>query len=106
MALYISHSFYNLQSYLSGENDLTAYVERTAAALVKRLMFLRDGFNENVSRCVTVNHADFFFRGKQETSPTPLSNTSSLTSSTRARIVSHNNALIFSAIAYLFSASP
>ena len=49
MALYISRSFYNLQSYLSGENDPTAYVERTATALLKRLMFLRDSFDGNVS---------------------------------------------------------
>ncbi|KIM52860.1 hypothetical protein SCLCIDRAFT_81925, partial [Scleroderma citrinum Foug A] len=82
MALYISCSFYNLQSYSSGENNPTTYVERTATALLKRSMFLRDGFDENGKTknfahpalkhliidffytgtyCITQQHADIFY---------------------------------------------
>jgi len=106
IAVSIACSFYKLQCYSSSEDDPTAYVERTAATLLKKLMFLRDGFDENVSQPATVNDADFFFRVKQETLPIPLSNSSSLISSTQAPMVPHNNALMFSATAFLFSVLP
>ena len=106
MATTIARSFYNLQSCPINEDDPTAYVERTAAALLKKLMFLRDGFDENVSQCATVDSADFFFRVKQGISPILLSNKLSLTSSTRAPIALHNNTLIFSATRFPFSVSP
>ena len=63
MATNIARSFYNLQSCPS-KGDPVAYVERAAAELVKKLMFLRDGFDENVSQCATVNTAGSFLQGK------------------------------------------
>ena len=105
MATNIARSFYNLQSCPS-KDDPVAYVERAAAELVKKSMFLRDGFDENVSQCATVNTADLFFRVRQKTSAILLSNTSSSTFSTRVPIVSRNNGPIFSATVFLSNASP
>ena len=105
MATNIACSFYNLQSCPS-KDDLVAYIERAAAKLVKKSMFLKDGFNENVSQCTTVSTADLFFRVRQKTLPILLSNTSSSTSSTWVPIISHNNGLIFSAAVFLSNASP
>lgn len=50
MATSTARSYYNLQPCLNGEDDPIAYVERTATTLLKKSMFLRDGFDENVSQ--------------------------------------------------------
>ena len=50
MATSTARLYYNLQLCLNGEDDPIAYVERMATTLLKKSMFLRDSFDENVSQ--------------------------------------------------------
>ena len=50
-------------------SNLITCIQRMAAQLVKKSMFLSDGFDENMSQFVTVNITDPSFRVKQELCP-------------------------------------